>query len=265
MDAEPIPTASEFERAERSISGFNEPTKPDLKKASPSTTGAPSNVVMGQLGKLIDVSKPLPVKTHERFSMLVASGVRQTDAYIRTISASCSRVSASRRASGVAKRPEVAARIIYLTKKQELLKPQNPAQEPANIDLNRNNLLDKLREIILNAANPSAAISAIETYAKLASIGPEERDTGQLTPDQAARYAAAAADNLQARLRDSGAIVLEIVTGTARVRQECATLDEARELLEATIYSSAERTPQESQVNNSAQSEQTPANIGETA
>ena len=253
MDREPSPTAADFDRAD-AATGASKPSKQiynvldvhktdERKKAEASTTGAPNNVVMGKLGRLIDVSKPLKVKTHERFSILVARGERQTDAYIRTISAKCDRASASCRASTIAKRPEVAARILYLTKKQELLKPQNPAQEPANIDLNRNNLLDKLREMIVNAANPSAAISAIESYAKLASIGPEERDTGQLTPDQAARYAAAAADNLQARLRDSGAIVVEIITGTARVRQECATLEEAHKLLDTTTCSVSEPQP----------------------
>jgi len=162
------------------------------------------------------------------------------------------------------RRADVQARIKYLTPKAEFKTPAERAETLASVDLTRNNLLDKLREIIERSTQPTAIISAIERYATLASIGPEERDTGQLTPEQAQRYARAALDNLQARLRTTGGVVLEIITGTAAIRRECTT-SEARELLDATICSGAERTPPESQWNNSAQSEQTPANIGETA
>lgn len=232
---EPTPSADDFKRAERSTGGFNEPISHDLKKASPSTRPLPENHVVDHLGHVIDYSKPLRNRKHERFCILLAKGFSQADAYWKSVSATASKATACSRGSTLAKLPEVAERSLFLTKKVEFSDPVERAKEAENIDLSRDNLLDKLREIITSAANPSAAITAIQAYAELASIGPEERDTGQLTPDQAARYAAAAADNLQARLRDSGAIVVEIITGTARVRQECATLEEAHKLLDDTI------------------------------
>lgn len=227
---EPIPTPSDYAQADKITAQAGD--MPDTPAGIPiGPTVAPSPT---------DGTKPLKNRKHERFARLIAQGQRSTDAYIKAVSATCARSSAQASASMLLKRAHIAARVDFLSTKIEPQTPQERAKTLENIDLTRNNLLDKLREIIVNAANPSAAISAIESYAKLASIGPEERDTGQLTPDQAARYAAAAADNLQARLRDSGAIVVEIITGTARIRQECATLDEAHKLLDTTTCSVAD-------------------------
>lgn len=100
----------------------------------------------------------------------------------------------------------------------------------------RDDLLQKF-ESLAASGNDMAAIAALKAWAELAGIGPEARDDGALTPDQAQAYASRLAKATQSRLAASGAVIVQIVSASGADRFEgtpTEALDWVRSRLEAT-------------------------------
>lgn len=140
----------------------------------------------------------------EHFCQLIAvKGLNQSEAYKRAYSRTASPRTAGSRGSVLAKRPDIAGRLLFLSN-------QSPAgkKNPPPIDgpeMQTDELLKQLEGIIRSPDSTNAErISAIKDYSERTGKGRIAQTNAIMPPDQLAEYEAARLEAIRRELKHAG-------------------------------------------------------------